>query len=90
MRLEQVHMILCGRRTLEKKCREEQRVNWFNINIKWNIGIQGDISLCDALLKERFSRIYMNSITKKASPGKAEWWNTNIWVWNLSWRKGVV
>jgi len=32
----------------------------------------------------------MNSITKKASPGKAEWWNTNIWVWNLSWRKGVV
>jgi len=80
-------------RDIRKICGGGCKENWFDKNIRWNRGIGNKINFWDDLwlgeipLKDKYLRLYTNSILKKAKLGDAGYWNGENWVWNLQWRR---
>jgi len=75
-------------RDIRKICGGGCKENWFDGNIRWNIGIGNKINFWDDLwlgeipLKDKYPRLYTNSILKIAKLGDAEYWNGESGTYN--------
>jgi len=70
-----------------------QRDNWFSRNIKWSVGkgnrikFWEDIWIGEKLLKEKYPRLYTNTILKEGTLGDFGFWDEDWWVWSIPWRR---
>jgi len=79
-------------RDIKKVTSEGQNGNWFEEIIEWKLG-KGDLInfwndkwIGEVPLKEKFPRLYANSINKEATIREIGCWNNESWEWNLAWR----
>ena len=83
-------------RDIKKVTSEGQNGNWFEEIIEWKLG-KGDLInfwndkwIGEVPLKEKFPRLYANSINKEATIREIGCWNNESWKWNLAWRRELL
>ena len=71
----------------------DQDNNWFESNMVWQVGdgskfkFWEDKWLDNTQLKERYPRIYKNSMLNDKPIVSFGKWSSEVWEWDFSWRK---